>query len=57
MSKSRPAFQRPYGAVLAARLAEPRRFIQVVTGARQARGEDRAVGALEGWARFTHVAE
>jgi len=35
MSKPSTSFQRPYGAVLAARLAEPRRFIQVVTGARQ----------------------
>ena len=35
MSKSSAGFERPYGAVLAARLAEPRRFIQVVTGARQ----------------------
>ena len=35
MSKPSAGFQRPYGAVLAARLAEPRRFIQVVTGARQ----------------------
>ena len=35
MSRSSATFQRPYGAVLAARLAEPRRFIQVVTGARQ----------------------
>ncbi len=29
------SFQRPYGAELARRLTEPRRFIQVVTGARQ----------------------
>ncbi|HZL05645.1 MAG TPA: ATP-binding protein, partial [Coriobacteriia bacterium] len=35
MSKPSAGFQRPYGAVLAARLAEPRRFIQVVTGSRQ----------------------
>ena len=28
-------YQRPYAAVLARRLAEPRRFIQVVAGARQ----------------------
>ncbi|HZL05539.1 MAG TPA: ATP-binding protein [Coriobacteriia bacterium] len=35
MSKSSATFRRPYGAVLAARLAEPRRFIQVVTGSRQ----------------------
>jgi len=35
MSKPSTGFQRPYGAVFAARLAEPRRFIQVVTGSRQ----------------------
>jgi len=35
MSKSSVTFERPYGAVLDARLAEPRRFIQVVTGSRQ----------------------
>jgi len=35
MSKSSKAFQRPYAAELARRLAEPRRFIQVVAGARQ----------------------
>lgn len=29
------AFQRPYAAILARRLAEPRRFIQAVAGARQ----------------------
>lgn len=33
--KPRPPFQRPQSAVLAARLAEPRRFIQVVAGPRQ----------------------
>lgn len=34
-SKKPAAFQRPHGAVLTARLAEPRRFIQVVAGPRQ----------------------
>ncbi len=34
-SKQRTPFQRPQAAVLAARLAEPRRFIQVVAGPRQ----------------------
>src|SRR3970040_2283189 len=34
MSK-RPPFRRPQAAELARRLAEPRRFIQVVAGARQ----------------------
>ena len=35
MSKLSPRFRRPYAAELASRLAEPRRFIQVVAGARQ----------------------
>lgn len=35
MSNLIPSFQRPQGAVLAGRLAEPRRFIQVVAGPRQ----------------------
>jgi predicted AAA+ superfamily ATPase len=35
MSKSPSRFQRPYARDLARRLAEPRRFIQVVTGPRQ----------------------
>ena len=35
MSKASPRFRRPHAAELARRLAEPRRFIQVVTGARQ----------------------
>jgi predicted AAA+ superfamily ATPase len=35
VSKSSQAFRRAQGAELARRLAEPRRFIQVVTGARQ----------------------
>lgn len=36
MSKpASPVFQREYGAVLAARMAEPRRFLQVVAGPRQ----------------------
>ena len=34
-SKPRPPYQRPQSVVLAARLAEPRRFIQVVAGPRQ----------------------
>lgn len=34
-SKSSGAFQRPQAAILAARLSEPRRFIQVVVGPRQ----------------------
>lgn len=34
-SKRKTPFQRPQSAVLAARLAEPRRFIQVVAGPRQ----------------------
>lgn len=34
-SKKKTPFQRPQSAVLAARLAEPRRFIQVVAGPRQ----------------------
>src|SRR5438093_12588479 len=35
MSKAAAPFQRPHAAELARRLAEPRRFIQVVAGARQ----------------------
>jgi hypothetical protein len=35
MSKKNPHFRRPQSAVLAHRLAEPRRFLQVVTGPRQ----------------------
>lgn len=35
MSKKKPAYQRPQAAVLAARLDEPRRFLQVVAGPRQ----------------------
>lgn len=35
MSKSKPLFQRAQAAVLAGRLKEPRRFIQVVAGPRQ----------------------
>jgi uncharacterized protein len=35
MSNSNQGFERPYGAELARRLKEPRRFIQVVAGARQ----------------------
>lgn len=35
MSKHQTAYQRPQGAVLARRLAEPRRFLQVVAGPRQ----------------------
>lgn len=35
MSKSETPFQRPQFATLSARLAEPRRFIQVVAGPRQ----------------------
>ncbi len=35
MSKLSTLYQRPYAAVLARRLAEPRRFIQVVAGPRQ----------------------
>jgi hypothetical protein len=35
MSKISKAFHRPHAAALARRLAEPRRFIQVVSGARQ----------------------
>ena len=35
MSKKKAGFQRPQGAVLAERLAEPRRFVQVVAGPRQ----------------------
>jgi predicted AAA+ superfamily ATPase len=36
MSQENPPFQRPQVATLATRLAEPRRFMQVVTGPRQA---------------------
>lgn len=36
MSKPNSDYQRPQAAVLAARLAEPRRFVQVVAGPRQA---------------------
>ena len=32
---TRPAFEREYAAVLATRLAEPRRFLRVVAGPRQ----------------------
>ncbi len=35
MSKRSSTFERPHGAELARRLAEPRRFLQVVAGARQ----------------------
>jgi predicted AAA+ superfamily ATPase len=35
MSKSKESFQRPQASILTARLAEPRRFIQVVAGPRQ----------------------
>lgn len=35
MSKARTPYQRPQAAVLAARLRQPRRFIQAVTGPRQ----------------------
>jgi predicted AAA+ superfamily ATPase len=35
MSEMQPTYRRPQAAVLAARLAEPRRFIQVVAGPRQ----------------------
>jgi len=35
VSKPKPDFQRPQAAVLAARLGEPRRFVQVVAGPRQ----------------------
>src|SRR2546423_13447483 len=35
MSKRRDEFRRPQAAVLAERLAEPRRFLQVVAGPRQ----------------------
>ncbi|MBS0614675.1 MAG: ATP-binding protein, partial [Proteobacteria bacterium] len=35
VSKKKTDFQRPQGAVLAERLAEPRRFLQVVAGPRQ----------------------
>jgi predicted AAA+ superfamily ATPase len=35
MSKKKAEFQRPQAAVLAERLAEPRRFVQVVAGPRQ----------------------
>jgi predicted AAA+ superfamily ATPase len=35
VSKDHFAFQRPQAATLARRLAEPRRFVQVVTGPRQ----------------------
>ena len=35
MSAKQTAFQRPQAAVLAERLAEPRRFLQVVAGPRQ----------------------
>ena len=35
MSKKKTDFQRPQGAILAERLAEPRRFVQVVAGPRQ----------------------
>ena len=35
MSKKQTDYQRPQGPVLAERLAEPRRFVQVVAGPRQ----------------------
>lgn len=35
MSETKTAYQRPHGRLLARRLGEPRRFIQVVAGARQ----------------------
>lgn len=34
-NRAAPSFERPHGAVLARRLAEPRRFMQAVTGPRQ----------------------
>lgn len=46
MSKSSsPHFVRPAGEVLARRLAEPRRFIQVVSGPRQV-GKSTLVGQI-----------
>ena len=46
MSKSTPApYRRPQGATLAARLREPRRFVQVVAGARQV-GKTTLVGQV-----------
>lgn len=35
MSKATTTYRRPHGRLLARRLAEPRRFIQAVAGARQ----------------------
>jgi predicted AAA+ superfamily ATPase len=35
MSKEETVFQRPQATILASRLAEPRRFMQVVAGPRQ----------------------
>jgi hypothetical protein len=34
-SKKKAKFERPQGAVLAERLVEPRRFLQIVAGPRQ----------------------
>ena len=35
-SKNKAEFERPQGAVLTERLVEPRRFVQIVAGPRQA---------------------
>ena len=51
MSKSSGPFRRPHAAELARRLAEPRRFIQVVAGARQV-GRTTLVQQVTGAARL-----
>src|SRR5512145_3332388 len=53
MSKSRTVYRRPQAAELARRLAEPRRFIQVVAGPRQV-GKSTLVGQVLAGARLPH---
>ena len=53
MSKSRAAYRRPQAIKLARRLAEPRRFIQVVAGPRQV-GKSTLVGQVLAGARLPH---
>src|SRR5437870_5076404 len=53
MSKAPTAYRRPQAAELARRLAEPRRFIQVVAGPRQV-GKSTLVGQVLASAKLAH---
>jgi len=53
MSKQETGYRRPQAAELARRLAEPRRFIQVVTGPRQV-GKSTLVGQVLAGAKLAH---